>query len=47
MKRPEQPDPTKKTSEPPPSRTEEALRIIQQYADDLRSIIKELRRRLN
>jgi len=34
--------------EPPPklSRSEEALRIIEEYADHLREIIKKLRRRL-
>ena len=35
--------------EPPPklSRSEEALRIIKEYADNLREIIKKLRRRLH
>jgi hypothetical protein len=35
--------------EPPPklSRSEEALRIIEEYADQLREIIKKLRRRLH
>jgi hypothetical protein len=34
---------------PPPklSRSEEALRIIEEYADHLREIIKKLRRRLH
>jgi hypothetical protein len=29
------------------TRTEEALRIIEEYANELRAIIKKLRRRLN
>ena len=35
--------------EPPPklSRSEDARRIIQEYIDNLREIIKKLRRRLN
>jgi hypothetical protein len=35
--------------EPPPklSRSDEARRIIQEYIDNLREIIKKLRRRLN
>jgi hypothetical protein len=37
-------------TEPPkskPSRSEEALRIIEEYAKGLREIIKKLRQRLN
>jgi hypothetical protein len=36
-------------SEPPskPSRTEEALRIVEEYADDLRKILKKLRKLFN
>jgi hypothetical protein len=47
MKPPEEPRPDK--DEPPPelSRSEEARRIIQEYVNDLREIIKKLRRRLN
>jgi hypothetical protein len=30
-----------------PTRTEEALRIIEEYASELRAIIKKLRGRLN
>jgi hypothetical protein len=30
-----------------PSRTDQALRLIEQYASDLREIIKKLRRKLN
>jgi hypothetical protein len=37
----------KEAQEPEPSRLEEARRIIEQYAGDLREIIKKLRRRLN
>jgi hypothetical protein len=37
----------KEAQERKPSRLEEARRIIEQYADDLREIIKKLRRRLN
>ncbi|WP_271568453.1 hypothetical protein [Bradyrhizobium sp. CCBAU 11386] len=32
---------------PRPSRLEEARRVIEEYAADLREIIKRLRRRLN
>jgi hypothetical protein len=47
MKPPEEPRPGK--DEPPlkSSRLEEARRIIEEYAKDLREIIKKLRRRLN
>jgi hypothetical protein len=37
----------KKEPQPEPSRSEEALRIIQGYVDDLREVIKKLRRKLN
>jgi len=30
-----------------PSRTEEALRIVQEYADDLREILKRFRKLFN
>ncbi|MEH2485402.1 acyl-CoA thioesterase [Bradyrhizobium sp. AZCC 2230] len=33
--------------EPKPSRVEEARRIIEEYADDLREIIRKLRRKLS
>jgi hypothetical protein len=33
--------------EPTPSRTEEARRLVEEYAVDLRNIIKKLRRLLN
>jgi len=47
MEPPEEPLPGK--DEPPPklSRSEEARRIIEEYANDLLKIIKKLRRRLN
>ena len=32
---------------PKPSRSEEALRIIEEYVNDLREIIKKLRQRIN
>ena len=47
MKPPDKPRVDK--DEPPPklSRSEEALRIIEEYADQLREIIRKLRRRLH
>jgi hypothetical protein len=33
--------------EPKPSRSEEARRIIEEYANDLREIIRKLRRKMN
>lgn len=38
-----------RTEEPPskPTRSEVALRIIKEYADELREIIRRLRRKLN
>jgi hypothetical protein len=48
MKRPtEEPRPGEDAPEPKPSRLEEALRVIEEYADDLREMLKKLRRRLN
>jgi hypothetical protein len=41
----DEPDPGKKA--PKPSRSEEVLRIIEEYADALREIIRKLRRKLN
>jgi hypothetical protein len=32
---------------PKPSQLEEARRIVEEYADDLREIIKKLRRKMN
>ena len=47
MKPPDKPRIDK--DEPPPklSRSEEAMRIIEEYSDRLREIIKKLRRRLH
>jgi hypothetical protein len=45
MKAPEEPRPSE--APPKPTRLEEARRIIEEYAADLREIIKKLRRRLN
>jgi len=44
---PDEPAPDKEAPKPKPSRSEEALRIIEEYANDLREIIKKLRRLLN
>jgi hypothetical protein len=41
-----EPVPDKEVPKPEPSRQEEALRIVK-YVDDLREIIKNLRRHLN
>jgi hypothetical protein len=41
-------EPIKEVPKPKPSgSTREVLRIIEEYANDLREIIKKLRRRLN
>ena len=47
MKPPEEPRPGKVERPPKLSRSEDARRIIQEYIDNLREIIKKLRRRLN
>jgi hypothetical protein len=47
MKPPEEPSPGKVERSPKLSRSEDARRIIQEYIDNLREIIKKLRRRLN
>ena len=47
MKPPDEPLPGKDEPPPKPSRLEEARRIIEEYAADLREIIKKLRRHLN
>jgi signal recognition particle subunit SEC65 len=44
MIKPEEPNEKK---EPSPSRLEEARRIIEEYANDLREIIRKLRRKMN
>ena len=45
MNKPDEPDQDKPRAKP--SRAEEALRIIEEYASGLREIIKKLRQRLN
>jgi hypothetical protein len=47
MATPEKPVRDKDEPPPKPSRLEEARRIIEEYAADLRDIIKKFRRRLN
>jgi hypothetical protein len=39
--------PSKEAPEPEPSRSEERLRVIKDYANDLREILKQLRKRLS
>jgi signal recognition particle subunit SEC65 len=41
------PDVPRDKKEPKPSRLEEARQIIAEYANDLREIIRKLRRKLN
>ena len=43
----DEPAQDKKAPKPKPSHSEEALRIIEEYANDLREIIEKLRRLLN
>jgi hypothetical protein len=47
MNPPDKPVSGKEAPKPKPSRSEEALRIIEEYAGTLREIIKKLRRKLN
>ena len=47
MKKPPPPRPRPGKEKPKPMRSEEARRIIEEYAADLREIIKKLRRKLN
>ncbi len=47
MNAPDEPTKGKEVSKPKPSRQEEALRIIEEYATDLREILKKLRGKLN
>jgi hypothetical protein len=47
MNQPYEPAPSKELPRHKPSRSEEALRIIEEYASALREIITKLRRRLN
>jgi hypothetical protein len=47
MNQPDERCPVRKTSKPKPSRLEEARRVIEEYANDLREIIKKLRTQLH
>jgi hypothetical protein len=47
VNKPDEPGQGKQTPRPKPSRSEDALRIIAEYANDLREIIKKLRQRLH
>jgi hypothetical protein len=47
VNKPDEPGQGKQTPRPKPSLSEEALRIIAEYANDLREIIKKLRQRLH
>jgi hypothetical protein len=47
MSQSDEPPAGEHTSKSKPSRIEEARRIIEQYAEDLREIIRKLRRRLH
>ena len=47
MNAPDKPTKGKEAPKPKLSRQEEVLRIIEEYADDLREIIKKLLRKLN
>ena len=47
MNKPGEPHTGKGAPEPKPSRVEEARRLIEEYADDLREVINKLRRHLN
>jgi hypothetical protein len=47
MNKPDEQASGKEAQEPKPSRLEEARRLIEEYAGDLREIIKKLRQRLN
>jgi hypothetical protein len=43
----DEPSPDKEAPKPKPSRSDEARRVIEEYLNDLREIIRKLRRRLN
>ncbi|MCP1757810.1 hypothetical protein [Bradyrhizobium elkanii] len=47
MSQPDKLSPGQEAPKPKPSRLEEARRIIEEYTDDLRKIIKKLRRKMN
>jgi hypothetical protein len=47
MKPPKGPRPVEEATKPKPSRLETARRVIKEYADDLRAVIKKLRQHLH
>jgi hypothetical protein len=47
MKSPEEPCPDMEAANPKPSRLEEARRVIEEYANDLREILRKLRQHLH
>jgi hypothetical protein len=47
MRPPDKPIPAKEAPKPAPSRQQEALRIIEEYTNALREMIKKLRKKLN
>ena len=47
MKPAEEPRPGKEADNPNPSRLEEARRMIEEYANDLREILRKLRQHLH
>jgi hypothetical protein len=47
MSRSDEPPAGEHTSKPKPSRLEEARRIIDEYAEELREIIRKLRQKLH
>jgi hypothetical protein len=47
MKQPDKPCPDKEPSSVNPTRLQEVLRVIEDYAEDLREIIRKLRRKMN
>jgi hypothetical protein len=47
MNPPDKPTPGQEASKPKLSRSEEALRVIEEYASALRAIIERLRRKLH
>jgi hypothetical protein len=42
-----QPDQPKPVEEPKPSRLEEARRIIEEYANELRELLRKMRHKMN
>jgi hypothetical protein len=47
MNTPDRPDPGEKVPKAKPSHSQELLRIIEEYANDLRELIRKLRKKLN